>query len=354
MPGSQPRPGHDDMTAISRADFLRRSTVALGAAALLARTPDALAGGRAKKTSSPSPAPAPSLLTTKVNGVNLVPTPLDPGYDGTWSTLFTYWPWSQSLAPQLQLCHGIGANGARLIGGVGAIADGTLTTAQYVSQYEQFVAYCQSLGMYVQAVGCAFGHQGDATQAQVIGYLSELLAMLASYPNVVAFDISSEIFGQGYSVGMTDSEVVAYAAALYTALKPLSRIPMGFSHSYPFTDYRVALLAPYCDYLDFHVYTTSVPNGSSPASLLATYPAKPLLFGEWGDPVADTTANRNAQAEYVLSLVTGQAACAGAFYWAAVDQTNPLGSGWDNFGLFETVTSPMRATVGDIFERFPT
>ena len=337
---------------LTRSELLKRAAAVAGGVAL----GRSLAGPSRSLASVSRDSLVPS--GTSINGINLVSTPSDPGYDGSWPTLFVGWPWAQSLKPQIDLARGQGANAARLIGGMGAVSQGRLTLSEYVAEYEQFVAYCQSEGMYVQAVGADIGDMSGVPQATVIGYSHALVEMLNGYSNVVCLDIVSEIIGQGYAIGLgsvgNDEAIIAYAQALYSAIKPLSSIPMGFSHSYPFTDYRVAELAPYCDYVDFHVYPGTVPTGSSPASALDAYPTKAFIMGEWGDPISDTQDGQVAHADYVLGLVQDWP-CNGAWKWSAVDQLWASEDyAYDNFGLFPTVQSTgPRQDIAAVFCRFP-
>lgn len=248
----------------------------------------------------------------KGRGMNLGPV-INSGYGGGWAQMFTEWPWDSAsgIKKQIDLAAAEGCNAIRLIGGLGAIKQG-LPLATYVQRNEQFIAYARSKGMYVYLVGAAFGHINGATQAELITYLTALVKMTNKYDNVIGMDISQEPFGEGYSMlGKTpqtktsadDDFITALCAALYNALKPLTKMSLSFSSSTPWTDPRNQMLAPYCDHLDVHVYWD---RAGTLDSFLAANPGKLLVVGEFGMGSWSSTGNTANNSTSVTNVTPNQ------------------------------------------------
>lgn len=227
----------------------------------------------------------------KIRGLNLVPSLGVNGLTGIsgWAGFYTKFPWA-TIKKQVDLAIGAGANNIRWMGGLGAM--NTIPLAEYLEKFEQVVAYAQQRGLFVTPALESYGYRLGVSDSAAVDYLLATVEMLNRYSNVLYCDVTNEILGEyavTHNVSSADARdpAAALAQSLYTALKPATTIPLGFSHSYPpgVNLSWYAALMPWSDVIDLHVYpysTGTIAALDIDTSILATYPNKPVFFSEYG------------------------------------------------------------------------
>ena len=96
-----------------------------------------------------------------VRGVSITLRPVD---SPAWKNMWSAWPWSSWIQPQIEYAVKGGANTIRAIGTYVAVLDGTITQATLNLQWDQLVSYCISRGLAVYpAIGDDFNPGGTPT-----------------------------------------------------------------------------------------------------------------------------------------------------------------------------------------------
>lgn len=307
----------------------------------------------------------------KIKGGNIVVK----SYGGSWGGLFSEWDWDNWIKPQVDRARALGMNTIRLIGNPGIIFMPAgenypaITQEQYVSRWRQLADYTNSLGMMLYPALCekwAFwdGSTYDFADPDRVGAITEVAKALASYPNVIGFDVFQE--GSGKDDGLTVKNVLD----LYSAIRAVAPgIPLttsnssdGFGNPADFwsdqksIQYQAWTANGGSDFIDIHVYleNVDVSNLSNFSSL-----GKPILVGEFGTPQSLTPAQQ------VGRIVSGKdlhnvPGVLGSIVWGLADQgvgdIDKIGV-WDNSGFSQgghplSVDTGQRKTLTDLLSKF--
>jgi hypothetical protein len=292
----------------------------------------------------------------KVRGANLVGSFKDvsPDYgNDVWASMWATWNWDGLIAPQLDDIAKVG-NTVRTFGNTLVMALGTITLAQYLARWRQFLDHAQSLGLYVYPCGGDLGHWGDYTQEQSIQTYTELAQLLAGYPNVIGVDIVNEAYlmlpprsrwtyhqPQPVADLLAELGTVVRGAGLPITYSRGLQDSSGWDRDY-FTDHLG-------DFLDFHVYYDPGPTDSLLAYEQPWGANKELILGEFGVDETVSAVDRTARYNAVRVMCGNDPHCVGALAWSAYD----LGTGerWQ-FGLFDEQRQ-LRADIAEPFSMFP-
>lgn len=265
------------------------------------------------------------------------------GSEGTasyiwWAQMWSAWEWSNPPAggggsgnwikPQIDALAALGGNCITMHGTVGGRYGGTSTTGQtyptislatYLTQWNQVLAYCRSIGMYVYPALCpdstiiAAGYNVNPSYAWYISEYTSLVQLFDAYADIViGVDLFTEA-SQWYSA-LTGSTL--NGAPIYNAVKAAApRLKytcsvlglygaMGNPPNYgqggaDWNDIRIV------DFDDFHAY-----YGNGPADFdgmiayrmnqtltagYAGYTPRPLIIGEFGNAMSAGTGGRQGR-----------------------------------------------------------
>lgn len=295
---------------------------------------------------------------TRLGGQRLIGTPAEGGvkfkglqvqrYPGqTVSEFYRQWPWDARIKWQVDAAAARGANGLKFYSCVHPVLNGVISQAEQNAKVRQFLDYSATRGLMVYWT--LFDGFTDPPLPNTNGLNSalEVGRILNDYPNVVAIDACNELnLTQGFGV------TVDHLAALRPAWKAMSPIPMGLGlsvgSSADLTSSGVAAIAPYCDFMDFHVYWA---NGDPVASDFAAYRAapyyKPWIVGECGQK---DSAGQTAQVARwnALGVLAQERDCWGCVGYTVSDCASPP----DDYGMFDA-SGVERTYLASAFSGWP-
>lgn len=278
-----------------------------------------------------------------LRGVNLT---VKPGYangaadvtNTVWADLWEEWDWDGWVKWQIDLAASIGANCIRLQGGVGGVARGQITSADYETKLRQIIEYVDTLGMgfYATGTGDYSTPRTDATRDALV----EMGAIVSEYEHVVAFELFQEWDYWVQTVPIDMASMVTILDGWYQAVKAAGCTkPLTYSVVWDFN----AIEVEHCiDFFDMHCY-------GGPTFDWKSYTCRKdvLIAGEYGGHMAD--ADRVARYQGVQAFLKKYTNFYGGFAWAIVDQ----GTVDQLYGLFEN-TPTRRTDVDDIWDGMPT
>lgn len=273
----------------------------------------------------------------QIKGQTVVPQPLGGDIN---ATLWTTWPWTAWIKPQIDLAVTLGANTLALKGGpCGALNSGAVTQAQVRTRMQQFLDYCASVGIYV------YGHvgQGEGGTAAHAANVAFQAGVLKDYTNVIGIDVWNEI-----NVFNVPADPVAAAQTVLAAARAVTSMPLTVSVSEPFANSGASTLlmnlAPYVDFLDVHPYSSPSPNWSF-------WEAQPwwkdFIVGECGKAVSDGSS---AQTEMYEGLATYYARpkCFGVVAFCVVDYETSA-----HYGMYDTLGGSPRTQITVPYATWP-
>jgi hypothetical protein len=284
--------------------------------------------------------------STVVKGSNIHPRATDLATANPWKSLWSAWPYTAWVKDSIDKAKGLGANLVRLIGDVEAVYDGTMTQSTYLTQLDQRVAYCQSIGVMAYPVGSDFRHLGHADAAFVRDFLVAQAGVLANYDNVYAFELVNELSSSFSTFG--DRLAIGWFTQIATAVRAAApNLPLSISEAGKSTgswpqgerggDYaHLSKIAPYVDILDAHLYDTT--TRSADLAPLIALTDKPIMIGEFG---IDRTGGSSAgdRATYyaaVMQLVADNPEIRGVIQWAIRN---------DKFGLYDETNGTLQSDI---------
>lgn len=278
----------------------------------------------------------------KLRGVNLVPKD---SVGNPWRSLYVNWAtkWGTVVKPQINAAASTGANAIRLIGDVDGVHNGALTVDAYVAAYEQFVDYCNTLGLWVYACLSDAGHWGGATRDQALTVMMAQAAMLESKPNVIGIDVIQEFgLNTGIAAGYTTHDFAAY---IFGQLRTVTTLPLtcsvmggGNGSTSQWSSSTITGFDDLFDFHDFHPYYDGMVAADLNPALAAT--SKPILLGEYGGSTSDSRLTAAAAVSALPRVI-------GSFFWAIVDNQSGDGGGLFTYDFAE------RATKTTIFRTVP-
>lgn len=282
----------------------------------------------------------------RIRGTNIV-VQLDLGWQHLWPT----WPWDSWIKPQIDNGILAGANCFRLLGSYKAIADGTMTQATYLAHWDQVLAYTQSLGVYMYV--CCGGDFGTNyggtfyTQAFIAAQALAVSHICSKYRHVVAMDLVSE---QPAWYGANGYDVYWGIKKAHPEMPLTSSVfPNNQSQCIPSAGNGLALVSPYADFLDLHLYPHLLPLASDFFDGYFAVTDKLLMIGEFG-AAATATPIYDAVITAMGHTSPGGQSIAGCCQWACTDQET---ADQGHFGLYDASFAPRTAYINK-FATLPT
>ncbi len=300
--------------------------------------------------------------STRLRGVNIVPTfaagiiPAD--RDSVWAAMWRVWNWSGWIKPQIDDAAAIG-NAIRFFGNTHCIAQGNITQATYLAQWQQVLDYSVAKGMYIYPCGGDLGHWGNFTWSQSVALYTAWAKMLSTYPNVVGVDITNEAWGQMQPVSVrptTYNQPESYVdllAALSGIVRGEAGVPIA--HSFPLADSSwwtlskdpIPTLFEMSDFLDYHIYASATPAQAAQAFANSWGVGKHMMIGEFGVNETQSSNERTARYQQIRNIVASRTDIDGALAWSCWDlESAPDGQS----GLYD----PSRRLRTDISTPFTT
>lgn len=307
------------------------------------------------------PAPAPAIDAgprmpngLKLRGLNHVGSFDQASRDTIWGGFWRTWDWASWIRPQLDDIAKV-ANAVRFWGNTLAIADGSITTAQYITRWEQALDYARSLGLLVYPCGGDLRHWGNFTWSQSTDAYSEWAGLLSGYTNVIGVDITNEASSAlGSRPGTYSYRQSEPADQLLLELSGIVRnagLPVAHSRSIQnshqwsagyFTDHL-------SDFLDFHVYYQPSRDDSLSVHQQPWSRGKRLIVGEFGQDTEVSSVERSDYYQAIKLMCNNDSRCVGAFAWSAWDLGQDKSTQW---GLFDGQRN-FRSDIGTVFLSFP-
>lgn len=276
--------------------------------------------------------------TRKLHGFNLCPkkSDVDSGPGRAWESMFLNWDWDNWIKPQIDFCAGnnIGLNCCRVISGVMGVHVGLYSQDYLNGRMRQLIEYCAGLGVhfYVAGTGKSSYAQAPVTVDQLAESMGSMLHMAQAYPSVIAADLVQEA-----NVVAIPND--AYLIGLISALKsqgvtlPLTCSTYESSLASAATAPWIYAMAQYFDFIDLHNYTYPITMQAYDA-LMAAFPDKEVLIGEYGRTISIPEASRVVDLRQSIDLAnSGNPRIRGGLIWAATDQDTADTNMW---GIYPT------------------
>jgi glycoside hydrolase-like protein len=300
----------------------------------------------------------------RLRGVNIVPSfgvkylPVDK--ESVWAAMWRTWDWNGWLRPQLDDAAKI-ANGIRFFGNTACIAQGSVTTADYLARWKQLLDYCAAKNLYVYPCGGDLGHWGDMGYAQATDLYTAWAKLLHAYPNVVGVDVTNEAYG--YARGLVSGPTVyKQREPILTLLKNLGDIVRAnagvpVTHSFPLSDPTwwtldidpIPQLFAMSDFLDYHVYCDTDPSQAARAFTTPWGHGKHMVIGEFGIDTTSPPEKRTARYRRVRDIVASRPDIEGAVAWSCWDLA---GDKTSQYGLYDS-RGHLRADISGGFANLP-
>ena len=281
------------------------------------------------------------------------------GANGAWGALWFQWDWTSWIQMQIDRAWRIlGLNGVKLIGGSQAVANGQMTLAQYLAQWDQLITYCASQNMWVEVCVGAPANSGNSapTGESDAHYAATAAALCAhivqkGYQNVIGIDLSAEADEYtGYTFG--GASWLSFVGTVRTACKAAApNLPMTFSTAagsgLDSTAYTNAF-DPFVDFWEPHTYSSPSQltfQQLAYATTYSPYGPKPILVGEFGS-ANQISSPTGATARYlqVLEYEALHPACMGVSLWALANQDS-AGADANNWGVIDNRQAILTAAV---------
>jgi Cellulase (glycosyl hydrolase family 5) len=348
---------------LSRRSVLRLAAVpaALGMSGGLNATGSLLAPAKAAAAPLGSPPLVPP--GTRIRGANITPLfaniiPAD--QESVWAAMWRSWDWSGRLQPQIDDAANVG-NAVRFFGNTACIAQGSVTTADYLARWRQLLDYCAAKNLYVYPCGGDLGHWGNMRYAQATDLFTAWAKLLHDYPNVVGVDVTNEAYGYARKL-VTGPTVYNQREPILTLLKNLGDIVRAnagvpVTHSFPLSDPSwwtlntdpIPQLFAMSDFLDYHVYCDTDPTQAATAFTTPWGRGKHMVIGEFGVNLTMGPDERTYRYEQVRDIVVAEGDIAGAFAWACWDLGDNAETQW---GLYDSERR-LRADISTPFDSLP-
>lgn len=278
---------------------------------------------------------------------------------------------------QMDLVKSLGGNAVAIGGDVEWFSAGGLTLAQYLVNRRAVVEAAAARDMYVLPYGASSWHNwggnrvsGSAGAWPTVGtsvadgttVIAADAEVLAPYPNVIGYiTVDEPWFGAtgesnlGITSQVSTSAMATRMQGIHDAVKAVVPADFGVAIANPAgdsasasvldpTNPRMALSAPFCDFLAFHLFYLS---GSRPAvgnitAMRAAYPDKSIIFPSSGAPLSYGNTEIGLQ-------ITGIMACAaqerGVMIWTVRDYVGAGGGSADKYGLFDNTPAARTAST---------
>lgn len=288
----------------------------------------------------------------KMFGVNLVPEKAQITGALAWEHFFSDWHWDSWIRPQLDgmMGNGVGANCIRVIGASPGVLAGYIDQATYNARWKQLADYVAAAGAYLYPCGCGNGANSPATpDADVMAdcFASTLLMLQNNYSNVIGVDLIQES-----NSGASTSRDTRYALLIQKLKQRGVTLPMTCSTAETVSSTSGATWinanAASYDFIDCHIYTHTAALDQL-VYLLATYPDKDILIGEFGRDMSVAIDSQNADLKRCFEIANqGHPRVRGGLLWAAADQDDVATNMW---GAYDATMAPRQNKL-NLFRRY--
>jgi hypothetical protein len=273
--------------------------------------------------------------------------------------MWVEWDWDNWIKPQIDRAVSLGLNAIRVIGAPECVLVDTygnllkISQDTYNNRWKQLANYCLQKSLYLYPALCEkYAYETYQTSQggsapwnfqneTVTAIITSCALALASYSNIIGFDVFQE--GSGSSDGLVLSDVMA----LYSSIRSVApNIPLttsnssgGFASAATFWNdsgslsYQVQVAAGGSDFVDLHIYLDSISQLDLDGFINRI--GKPVVIGEFG--VSQDIAQLTQTARFMsMSTLHNRQSILGSFVWALADQS-ATSSGqfgvWDNTGF---------------------
>ena len=286
----------------------------------------------------------------KVKGTNLHPSAAQ--FAGPTSDVFVNvwaggYDW-QLIKDSIDLTKTTGVNVFRAIGATNAVTEGYMTRTSYLSRQSDIATYCQSVGVRYYPCGGSLTHRGAASDSAIINEVAALYAAMIPFGDTIfGFDLWNEY--RDDAAGLDHAALMVKNCATQIRSTTDASIPMTASiNADPLNASLIRAIAPYINYLDFHLYFTLAvlqANLNYFAPLAQIAPGFKVVLGETGISRTGTTAQDRA--DYytgILTLQNNTPQMLGTCQWAAIN---------NDFGLFDETTHTLQTDISGAWAQFP-
>lgn len=254
----------------------------------------------------------------QIRGANLVvPFKTDTGYDTIWAETWAEWNWADFQA-RIDLAKSTGCNTVRHVGSYQAVIAGYLSLETYLAQWSQLIDYCESVGLYVMAMGGdgydAPGYDRWSTYSvsnpnDIVAQAVALGSLLQTKVNIAGYDVWGE------------NPLHSLRSTAAAAVRAVTDVPISFStwqHGIHAITMRNTIRAD-CDFYDFHIYDFTRCTRIS--EYWTAEEDKPCVFNEFSTLESNNdVAEKFGTLETTLRTVTdGSKVFAGACIWGIKD-----------------------------------
>jgi len=306
-------------------------------------------------------------LLVKLKGINITCCFNNLGFFG-WKEMFVNWSTAFPLIRNMidQAIIELGVNCFRTIGAPDAVLGTSppLTLATYLARYSELISYVESKGCYFEATGggwqnCQQLAGVDFSDSDILSYLISFAQMANAHPGVVGIDLIQEVngWGKATSPSRTEDQNVAFISGAIAAIKSAGVTkPLTFSLQ-PWGLYTtlwdlpiVAKMAPYVDYLNFHVYYYPFSTADMAPALVY---GKPIYIGECGVAKSGALSYGGNRVNFIneLAVAITDPNLIGVCFWCLNEDATEA----DNFpwGLYDNIGNPYDLTAIAAFANIP-
>lgn len=275
--------------------------------------------------------------TRKLFGFNLVPKKEDIYGGVAWEHMIQTWDWDNWIKPQIDLHAGnyIGCNALRMIGGCYGIAAGLYTQDFYDARWRQLADYCAQLGIYLYPSCTGKGTLNNSTVISndgIANIFATSLLKLQAYSNIIGVDVVQEA---NVNAAPSDANLIDILRRVRAAgvTLPLTCSSGEINVASAATAPWLYAMGQHFDFVDIHNYTYPITMQSFDG-VLAAFPDKDILVGEWGRPQSIAEAQRLADLKQILELMnSGERRIRGGLRWAATDQDTLATNQWGDYDV---------------------
>lgn len=227
------------------------------------------------------------------------------------------WPWSLFVQPSLEYAAGFGCNVVRLVGYPYSVYNGSISLAQSLGQWDQFIGYAKALGM--KTYPCMYAIPDPSSTANCIAYTKAFIdAFHVRYLNdIIGIELSNENVNSSPANPMYTG---VFGYANLPATWPLSASNSG-GDNIPNTTTNVNFV----NAVDQHLYPGTFGYGQSPntnapldaahmTSFQADYVGYDIMIGESG---VNYSIGNAQVATWIESIVasTFNSSSRGCIFW---------------------------------------
>lgn len=292
----------------------------------------------------------------KIRGMNIAPPPAAfvdiPVGVSVWSRLWgDCWDLDDWIIPNLDRIASHGCNVVRAMGSLVGILNDDYDRATYLSRWDDFNAAAANRGLYIYPCAQPGTHSSEAELASA-EMLAEMLAFtehVHEYRTCIGIDVVQELHAWASS---------APATTLMNSLREVTDLPLTYSFRgtdsvLPTNVAKRDDVRDKVDFFDLHWYYSPAADGTDMETYYwADGETKPVLIGEFGDPLSAGSAAQNLRYRRIRTTINATGASsgrrtAGGIQWVTTDwqNTDPT----DQWGAYD-IAGVERTYLTDVIE----